>query len=618
MKRTRIAATVLMIMMILSVFLMTACTAVNEGVDGSAKPTMAVSQTPDGDNAGQESSFVFEKIEGGYELKAYNGNEEAPNIPEEYLGEPVVAVGKGAFAGNDTLVQIWFPTNITSIGEGAFENCTALTNAMIPCTIYYIGDNAFAGCENLSIACEAGAEDSMFWSASWNPDAVPVNWESSQGLEGFTFELVKDLGVSILKACGTSAGKVVANTIMSELGFGDELDPRYTEELKKVRDELTKLNEQVEQIDKRLDTIEREVLLSADRTELSTRMTTINQYTSKINTLYDRYLEMANSDDPAVRKSYAKKLSTDIENADIPAMLNYINAELTENSGGTQEPILTLYNSFLEKAYPFKHESGELVRIFYEYISEIQTKGVILHTAYCNYQQKNEPEDAKMYENENEQLLNKAEGYLEKQSEIIPQEDDYKVIVDTLDVSGKEYPIYRMITNNNGATLYLMDHTLPADNTIVVQSRKKIMVVDPEDDRYMTEDETYILKVSSTLVKHLARTDIKTLKNFFAVKAAYGDDNIKNFDYLIHHLPQANLKSVRCNNAGPFALVSDQPENDQYIPGVLLNNLDKGLVAYNDGINDIMSGCDTLILWTNDENRPQKDRLVMYYERTGR
>jgi hypothetical protein len=209
-----------------------------------------------------------------------------------------------------------------------------------------------------------------------------VNWKSKQGFEGLSFELIKDLGTSLLQACGSSAGKVIANTIMSELGFGDKLDPRYTEELEKVRDELTKLDEQVEKIDKKLDAIEREVLTATDRAELGSRMTTINQYVSKINTLYDRYLQMANSDDPELRKSYAKKLSTDIANADIPTMLNYINAELTENGGGTQSPILILCNSFLEKVYPFKHESGELSRMFYEHISAVETKGVILHTAY--------------------------------------------------------------------------------------------------------------------------------------------------------------------------------------------------------------------------------------------
>lgn len=158
---------------------MTACAPVNREPVVSEQITPDVSQTPQttptDDTEKQEeavSPFVFEKIEGGYELKAYNGTEEAPVIPEEYLGKPVITVGDGAFANNDTISQIWFPKSITSIGNGAFKNCTALTTAMIPQTVCYVDGNAFAGCENLSIECEAGAEDAMFWSASWNPDGA--------------------------------------------------------------------------------------------------------------------------------------------------------------------------------------------------------------------------------------------------------------------------------------------------------------------------------------------------------------------------------------------------------------------------------------------------------------
>lgn len=608
-RKKQLTAAVLAVTVSLSAFVMPGC----------SSQTKENAQSVDSKES-TDSAFVFEKINGGYELKEYTGDNPTPNIPEEYMDEPVISVGDGAFTDNDTLTQIWFPPSITTVGDGAFKNCSELTVAMIPETVCYVGSNVFAGCDKLSIECEAGADQSMFWAAQWNPDQVPVTWESRQGVETLAAGLIKDAGMTILKSCGSSFGSVLANTIMSELGFGDQLDPRYTEELEKVRDELTKLNEQTERIENKLNAIEREMLTAADRTELNSRMSTINQHISKINTLYEEYLDLANADDAALRKSYSVKLAEKIEEAGIPTMIKYIHAELTDNNGGIQNPILELYNGFLEKVHPFKHESGELTRIFYEHISGIETMGTVLHTAFCNYQQKNDPDNAAYYKEQNDKLLEKVKGYLEKQSSMIPQEESYKTVVGSLSVSGKgEYQIFRMISNNNGKEIYLMDHALPATDTIVKKSFMTVQETDPDDDMYMTNIDQETLVVPQVYINNLARTTVADLIDFFSVKDVYGGNGMSNFDFLIHHLPDADLSGIKYRGAGPFVLVTDKPSGSDYLPGVLINNLSNGLVSYTEGQNNIMNGsgrvCDTLILWTDNNNQPDMERLAMYFER---
>lgn len=54
-------------------------------------------------------------------LKEYKGG-------EEYLRLPgfIYAVGKLAFAGNDTIKTVSLSSNVTAIGDNAFDGCTVL------------------------------------------------------------------------------------------------------------------------------------------------------------------------------------------------------------------------------------------------------------------------------------------------------------------------------------------------------------------------------------------------------------------------------------------------------------------------------------------------------------
>lgn len=77
-------------------------------------------------------------------LKKYKGG-------EEYLRLPgfIYAVGKLAFAGNDTIKTVSLSSNVTAICDNAFEGCTALEEVILPYEITAIGERAFKGCASL-------------------------------------------------------------------------------------------------------------------------------------------------------------------------------------------------------------------------------------------------------------------------------------------------------------------------------------------------------------------------------------------------------------------------------------------------------------------------------------
>lgn len=77
-------------------------------------------------------------------LKEYKGG-------EEYLRLPgfIYAVGKLAFAGNDTIKTVSLSSNVTAIGDNAFDGCTVLEKVSLPYEITAIGEQAFKGCASL-------------------------------------------------------------------------------------------------------------------------------------------------------------------------------------------------------------------------------------------------------------------------------------------------------------------------------------------------------------------------------------------------------------------------------------------------------------------------------------
>lgn len=77
-------------------------------------------------------------------LKEYKGGEEYLR-----LSGFIYAVGKLAFAGNDTIKTIKLSSNVTVIGDNAFDGCTALEEIILPYEIKAIGAHALKSCASL-------------------------------------------------------------------------------------------------------------------------------------------------------------------------------------------------------------------------------------------------------------------------------------------------------------------------------------------------------------------------------------------------------------------------------------------------------------------------------------
>lgn len=96
--------------------------------------------------------FAFEKVEGGYCLTKYTGKEnerEFVEIPESFLGEPVVALGKEAFYAAWFLKKIEIPSTITTMEDRCFFKCGKLKEISIPDSVTQLGSHIFADCESL-------------------------------------------------------------------------------------------------------------------------------------------------------------------------------------------------------------------------------------------------------------------------------------------------------------------------------------------------------------------------------------------------------------------------------------------------------------------------------------
>ena len=98
-------------------------------------------ETTDGEDTGggeQEEEnnpdslyFVFSLGEnGGVILTEANSDAQRIDIPSEYEGLPVVAIGAEAFSRNETLVAVNIPSSVTRIDAYAFDGCYNLAEVV--------------------------------------------------------------------------------------------------------------------------------------------------------------------------------------------------------------------------------------------------------------------------------------------------------------------------------------------------------------------------------------------------------------------------------------------------------------------------------------------------------
>ena len=104
------------------------------------------------EETGDKAIFHFERhgSKNGYVLtSAQKAESEHLEIPSEYEGLPVVAIGECAFAANVDVQSVVIPDSVTEIRASAFYGCTSLKSVVISDSVTSIGANAFYACYNL-------------------------------------------------------------------------------------------------------------------------------------------------------------------------------------------------------------------------------------------------------------------------------------------------------------------------------------------------------------------------------------------------------------------------------------------------------------------------------------
>lgn len=69
------------------------------------------------------------------------------NIPSEYNGKPVTAIGESAFSENKNIKTVTIPDSILTIGDEAFWLCSYIESVTIGNSVTTIGEYAFGSCK---------------------------------------------------------------------------------------------------------------------------------------------------------------------------------------------------------------------------------------------------------------------------------------------------------------------------------------------------------------------------------------------------------------------------------------------------------------------------------------
>lgn len=147
----------------------------------------------------ESQGLEFEETDGGYCLVGIGKCKDVRIvIPVMHNGKPVVAIGSGAFEGNDRIVSIEIPESVKSIGSSAFAGCTSLKEIHLPEGITVIRDNTFAGCSSLKTITvpESLRTVEMF------------AFRSCSSLQSFPFETLEFIGMRAFAGCSSLTGEV--------------------------------------------------------------------------------------------------------------------------------------------------------------------------------------------------------------------------------------------------------------------------------------------------------------------------------------------------------------------------------------------------------------------------
>lgn len=93
--------------------------------------------------------FEFKKIDGGYAVFEYLGDDKKVIIPDTFEHEPVVEVFNLAFADNINLVELVMPDSIINVGSSAFSRCVNLEKITFSNQLKKLSDQCFIDCKSL-------------------------------------------------------------------------------------------------------------------------------------------------------------------------------------------------------------------------------------------------------------------------------------------------------------------------------------------------------------------------------------------------------------------------------------------------------------------------------------
>ncbi len=90
-------------------------------------------------------SFVYNAALGGYEVRGCREEKTNIEIPAQYNGKPVVAIGQSALSRMN-LISVTIPPSVRHIADSAFEGCTQLVEVCGGENVQGVGEKAFMGC----------------------------------------------------------------------------------------------------------------------------------------------------------------------------------------------------------------------------------------------------------------------------------------------------------------------------------------------------------------------------------------------------------------------------------------------------------------------------------------
>lgn len=155
--------------------------------------------------------FRFEKKDDGWWLAGtteawdkYQYDERAYlYLPSTFNGEPVVAIGKSAFAGNTQIKAVDIPSSYVVVAKNAFEGCAALTNVLNGDGIVTVELDAFAGTGWLENKWNKDYNKPWFLSLGHVALKYNQNRDNSMNVTEDDFpEAVTVLGYNLFDGCG--------------------------------------------------------------------------------------------------------------------------------------------------------------------------------------------------------------------------------------------------------------------------------------------------------------------------------------------------------------------------------------------------------------------------------